>query len=290
MLMVRPWTSGDHVFVSYQNDDDRKTLLEINLTDALERGEKFVYFVEATPMDAVLGWFRDQRSDLEPILARGQFVIHSAERFAGVDGIIDSDRMVTELSQESDLAVRAGYTGLRVCTEMAWALYELSDSEHILEHEKRLGDLLAAGDLRGLRLVCQYDPRRLAARQLTPLRRAHAIALTAEQAQESLPLLRVYPLAGSTGLRFSGEIDRSNIVEFSAALESAIRDDQDFHLHLADVHYADVAAVRLLAQTASRLGNGCQLVLRSPGPLVRAILRIYGWDQLPSLRMLEGSR
>jgi hypothetical protein len=42
--------------------------------------------------------------------------------------------------------------------------------------------------------------------------------------------------------------------------------------------------------TAKKLRDGSRLVLLRPGQLVRAILRIYGWDRLPSLRILETDR
>lgn len=285
--MVRPWTAGEHVSVSYQNDNERTALLTINLTDALERGERFVYFVESSSTDDVVGWLSGQRLDVGPVLARKQFVVHSTERFVVTAGIFDSDRVIAMVQQESREAVRAGYTGVRVCSEMTWALRGLADLERLLGHEKRLDDLLAGGELHGFKLVCQYAQGRIPGRHLTTLQRAHPLALTAEQARQLSPLLRVDPLEGNAGLRLSGEVDKSNIVELSAALESAFRNDRDFHVCLADVHYVDVAAVRLLAQTARKQGNGYRFVLRSPGPLIRAILRIYGWDKLPSLHMLE---
>jgi anti-anti-sigma factor len=288
--MGRPWTADDHVCVSYQNDDQGKRLLALNLTAALERGEKFVYFAETGPAQDVLAWLRGQPLEVEPVLARGQLTVHPAHRLAEADGTLDSDRMVALVNHESEVAVRAGYTGVRICSEMAWTLRTRPSVGYLLEHERRLSGLLAGGELRWLRVVCLYDKRRIPAIQLSSLGEVHRIALTAEQAQQNRPLLRVVPLEDSAGLRLSGEIDRSNIAELSAALESALRDDEDLHLDLAGVRYADVAAVRLLVHTARRLRNGSRLVLLDPGPLVRAILRIYGWDQSPSLRIRETNR
>jgi hypothetical protein len=45
-----------------------------------------------------------------------------------------------------------------------------------------------------------------------------------------------WKLEGSAGLRLSGEVDKSNIAELSAALESAFRDDRNFQVHLAGNH------------------------------------------------------
>lgn len=286
--MVRPWTAGEHVCVSYQNHGERTALLMINLTDALERGERFVYFVDSGSTDDVVSWFADQRLEIGPVLAREQFVVRPTERFVAAAGGVDSDQVIAVLRQESEQAMRAGYTGTRVCREMAWALRGQADLARVTVHERWVAGVIASGELLGIRLVCQYARDDLPNGDLSALQGAHELSLTTEQAQRVSPLLRVDLLKAGAGLRLSGEVDRSNIVELAAALDSMFRDDQDFHVCLADVHYVDVAAVRLLAETARRLRDGYRLVLRSPGPLIRAILRIYGWDAVPSLQLAEG--
>jgi anti-anti-sigma factor len=286
--MVRPWTAGEHIFLSYQNHDERSALLTINFTDALESGKKFIYLAESSSADDVVAWLGDQGLDVGPVLAREQFVIHPAERFVSTTGTFDSDQVIALVTRESREATRAGYTGVRVCSEMAWALRAPANLDQVLAQERRLTDLLASGELTGLKLVCLYAHNHIPTSHLTALQRAHSHALTAAQAQHLSPLLRVDQLEGSAGLCLSGDVDKSNIAELSAALESAFRENRDFHVCLVDVHYVDVAAVRLLAQTARKVTNGYRFVLRSPGPLIRAILRIYGWDKLPSLQMSEG--
>lgn len=101
--------------------------------------------------------------------------------------------------------------------------------------------------------------------------------------------LSVLPLDRRAGLRLRGQVDASNRHELDAALRSAARSGRDLHLELADLSYADVPAVRLLVQAATRLPRGRQVILHEPGPVVRTILHVHGWDQLRSV-IVEGRR
>ncbi|MFB9909122.1 MEDS domain-containing protein [Allokutzneria oryzae] len=287
--MGRPWTAVNHLCLSYRDEDECRTLLAINLLVALERGEKVVFFSCDTSVDVIHTWLRGVVDEVELLVARGQVAVRPANGFSTTNGKLDDEHLVELLLQESGTAARAGYTGLRVSMPRTCAPGDSLGWARLLEHEERLTELLVSGELARLTLACQYDQRLVPDRRLGELRQAHPIALTAEQAGRHQPLLRTDKLRGRTGLRLSGEINRSNLAELSAALESSIQDDNDLHLDLADLHYADVAAVRLLVQTADGLPEGRRIVLSSPGPIVKAILRIYDWDQLPTVRLLEGS-
>ena len=287
--MGRPWTASRHLCLSYRDEDEYRTLLTITLLAALEQGEKVIYISGDVPVDVVHGLLRDAYQGIEPLIARGQLLIRQGNGFCGVNWASDDEGVVDLLDRESAVAARAGYTGLRVSvTRTHLPRDDLLGWQRLLEHEERFTRLLANGDPAGLTLTCQYDQRLVPEHRLGALRQAHPVALTAEQAGRRQPLLHTDTLPGQPGLRLSGEINRSNLVELSTALESSFRDDRDVHLDLAGLHYADVAAVRLLAQTARRLRKGCHFVLYHPGPIISAILRIYGWDRLPALRLVEG--
>jgi anti-anti-sigma factor len=160
--------------------------------------------------------------------------------------------------------------------------------ERLVAYERKVSTLLTDGRLTGLALVCQFDQRRFPHQALRKLREAHPIVLTAQEAQRREPLLCIAPLEGQDGLRLTGEIDLSNFLEFSTALKSMFRPDRDFHLDLANLSYMDVTAVGLLVKTAATLADGRRFVLRSAAPTIRTTLRVFGWDEIPSLHLVEG--
>ncbi|WP_067469084.1 STAS domain-containing protein, partial [Actinomadura macra] len=135
-------------------------------------------------------------------------------------------------------------------------------------------------------LICHGDRIRLPAGRLGALRDGHAPALEASEVLRPGPLLQVEPLDGRTGLRLSGEADRSSLDRLEAALRGALRDGHDLHLDVRGLRYADVAAVRVLARVAEAMPAGGRLVLHAPGPVVQAILRSFAWDR--RLVMEEG--
>jgi anti-anti-sigma factor len=160
--------------------------------------------------------------------------------------------------------------------------------ERLLEYEEYVSRLLADGRLDALALVCHVDQRRFPDRVLRDLEQVHPFVLTAEQAQRQEPLLRIASLDSGAGLRLAGQVDVTNVRALATALDAVFRPDGDIHLDLAGVSFMDVAAVRLIAHAAARLDDGHLLVLRSPSLGVRAVLRVYRWDELPALRLVEG--
>jgi anti-anti-sigma factor len=152
-------------------------------------------------------------------------------------------------------------------------------------YERLLTVLMTGDELPRLALICQYDERRFADEHLRQLQQVHPIVLHAARATRRAPLLRLLPLEGRAGLRVEGEIDRSNAAQLAAALRSALRAGQDLHLDLEGLEFADISAVRMLAQAATSLPDGRRLVLRAPSPVLRRVLKVQGWDQLPTLQM-----
>lgn len=296
--MLRLWISRAHVCVFYRADEELRQLLSVQVVSALERGERFLYLTDdqtTTGAQPAIDRLTAAAPEFELVARRGQALVEKPDGLREPDGAFAPDRLAELLSGASAEALRDGYLGLRACADMTslTALPALSAAPagaataDLLDKERRLNRRLAEVQSVGLTLTCLYDLRWVPRPDISGLRPAHEVALTAEQALATEPLLRTAPLNGHAGLRVSGEIDRSNLPEFTTALASAFRPDEDFHLDLTDLHYAGVAAVRALADLADHLQRGHQLVVRNAGPIVRTILRAYGWDRLPALRLAE---
>lgn len=291
---------GDHLCISYRDEDENRRLTAAHLATALERGHRIAYIVDSRSRQTVLHWL-EAEAPVAPasLLTRGQLVLRSVDEFAFTGGGFDPDRMVSSLAEESARAGRAGYAGLRVCAGTDWAVRGQPGCDRLVQYERQVSRLLTEGRLSGLALVCQFDQRRFPHQTLRRLREAHPIAMDARQAQQRRPLLSVAPLADRAGLRLSGEVDLSNVREFATAVQAAVEAEaaagngarpprRDLHLDLADVSYLDVTAVGLLVRTAATLTDGRRLVLGSPGPTIRTTLRMLGWDELPALCLVDG--
>jgi anti-anti-sigma factor len=85
-------------------------------------------------------------------------------------------------------------------------------------------------------------------------------------------------------LIISGEIDMSNVQDLvEAATELA--ESRGLRLRMEGVSFIDSTGIRGLLRIAEMTGG--ELVLVSPHPAVRKVLRVLGLDATPPLRIVE---
>jgi hypothetical protein len=72
-------------------------------------------------------------------------------------GIFDPERMISLLESKVAEALSEGYTGLRVSSEMSWALRKHPGSQHMVAFESELDAFLRSSPCV---FLCQYDERR----------------------------------------------------------------------------------------------------------------------------------
>jgi anti-sigma B factor antagonist len=98
--------------------------------------------------------------------------------------------------------------------------------------------------------------------------------------------------ADGRALILTGEIDMSNVQDLvDAATELAedralrLREDRALRLRMEGVSFIDSTGIRGLLRIAEMTGG--ELVLVSPHPAVRKVLRVLGLDATPPLRIVE---
>lgn len=101
-------------------------------------------------------------------------------------------------------------------------------------------------------------------------------------------LLQIETIDG--GLRIRGEIDLSNIDRFSTEVHAAARPGTELVLDLTECHYLGSEGIGVLIQAwkVVREGDG-RLILRSPGPTLRKVLELAGFEKFPQLDMGKGA-
>ncbi|MGH2590996.1 MAG: STAS domain-containing protein [Actinomycetota bacterium] len=85
-------------------------------------------------------------------------------------------------------------------------------------------------------------------------------------------------------LVLSGEIDMSNVQELVDAA-SELAEHRGLRLRMEGVSFIDSTGIRGLLRIAEMTGG--ELVLVSPHPAVRKVLRVLGLDATPPLRIVE---
>jgi anti-anti-sigma factor len=83
-----------------------------------------------------------------------------------------------------------------------------------------------------------------------------------------------------------GEEDRVTSGRRRPALSSALQAEQDVHVELQDLAFADSSLMVDLALLARRLrAQGRELLLYRPQPHVRRLIEIMGIDRLPAVAL-----
>lgn len=154
IAQLRP---GDHACQLYATEDEHRAVLTPFMQHGLERGERVLYVADFHTAAEIQSYLRDTGLDVETYLTRDQLRLVSPADTYLHGGEFDPQEMIARLQTETELALRDGYTALRVTGEMTWALRGLPGSDRLLEYEIALERFFA--DAQAL-AICQYDRRR----------------------------------------------------------------------------------------------------------------------------------
>jgi anti-anti-sigma factor len=84
------------------------------------------------------------------------------------------------------------------------------------------------------------------------------------------------------GLRFSGEIDATNVDVVTDTL-AAHQNGGDLHVDLSRLLFCDVSGIRALVAHAEALEGKHRLVLHGLPEPIEKVLNVVGWSELPGL-------
>src|SRR6266540_3715016 len=250
--------AGDHACVTFSDGEERLDIVAAFVLDGLRRG---------LPVDRAA--------------RHGQLtVLRSSEVFLA-GGRFAADRTLAALSAHIDQAERQGYDGLRVASDMGWALGPVSGVERLMDYEGQVGRLLAD---RRATAVCQYDRNGFDPVSLAGVTAAHPRTVAAVVYHED-PVVRICRQHVPPGVRLAGELDGSRIEPLRQALAEALRLDGNVHLNMAQLRFIDAAAGGVIAQAALSLPPARRLIVVCR-PLARKVMLAQRADEIPQLRLV----
>jgi DNA-binding CsgD family transcriptional regulator len=165
---------GDHACCFYETAEKHRAVLTPFLRQGLDRGEKVVYILDISTVEAVLAYLRGDGLDVEPYLDRGQMVFLTRDETYQQEGVFDPDTMIPLLQAQTDQALAEGYPALRITGEMGWTLRGLPGSERLIEYEAKLNGFFPGAKCIGL---CQYDWRAFGPQLIMDVLSTHAVAV-----------------------------------------------------------------------------------------------------------------
>jgi anti-anti-sigma factor len=99
--------------------------------------------------------------------------------------------------------------------------------------------------------------------------------------------LVVSPTASPAGVSFAGEIDASNSHAVSRSIASAVTPGKDVHVDVTQLLFCDISGIRAFVSVAETLPEGRRLLLHGMPSLLETVIRVVGWNRIPSLVVCE---
>jgi anti-anti-sigma regulatory factor len=278
---------GDHVCWAFDRDDDRLDGTASLVDDGLRAREKVLCLTATVDPGDLRRSLEARGVPVTLATEAGQLgVEHVAEVYL-VGSELEPDATVDLLGRLVALATGEGWAGLRVISDMAWALRREPDTERLVVYETNVNRLLLDGRVL---LVCMYDRRLFDDRDLHGVRCAHTTSAVAQGKDGWSAPLRVRRTSDPPGAEVVGEADLSNRGAMAAMLRTLVDDLREcvpqtdgppIVIDLSRLTFADTAAAGQLIRAGMLAPAGARLV--GCRPHIARLLALLGAEQVPSL-------
>lgn len=163
-----------HVCAFFGNRDDEYRVLAPFYRETLEWGEKLLHIV-----DERQGADHETRLEQHGINVcdcrqTGQLQIYGWTDTYLTNGAFDQQKMLIAIQNVIDAARSESYPRVRIMGNMGWVFDRDSDSDHIIEFEMLVNEVLAREKQPA---ICVYDLNRMTGAMMMDVMRAHPLTL-----------------------------------------------------------------------------------------------------------------
>jgi hypothetical protein len=169
---------GCHVCLIFDSEAQRDAIVPEYLAAGLRQGELVRYWADETTPEVVRSWLSEAGVDAPDASESGPLLVARADGVYCPDGRFEPQRVIDKMAPGYDRARTAGFTGVRTCGEMTWALRGIPGSERLMEYEALLGTVSHAFPHVGM---CQYDARRFDGATLFRVLQVHPFVVAGGQ-------------------------------------------------------------------------------------------------------------
>jgi anti-anti-sigma factor len=285
-----PWGAGTHGCCVYATEEQRLAAAADFFQMGAAHNERLLYLADLDrgSLDGVVRALDDAGFHARWSQAGGQLTVRSTDDSYLEGGTFDGNRVKDVLRRETEEALATGYRGLRVVGEMTWArrgTVTPATPATLAAYESEVNELFGDATLTAL---CQYDRGAFSDDTLDAVVAPHRLVTSGAGGDDGFTASR-----GDHGrVRVTGEVDfadahllRAFLRGCVAATASGADDGGDLDVDIAEVSFLDIAGLRALVETAQDLGSSRALAIRGARPLVRRVLELTGWDDMPNLRV-----
>lgn len=185
LMTLKDLKLGDHICCLYESDHEQRATLRSFMQQGWERGEKIIHIMDelASPVAAISPGLKRRGGPTRGETEKEQFVVLTAQDAYLRGGVFNPDEMLSFFRDETDLALEEGYSGLRVASEMTWALRKRPGSEELIEFESRLDAYLPHSKCMAM---CRWDLNRFSPILLLYAITTHPIVMIGEEVYDNV--------------------------------------------------------------------------------------------------------
>jgi ABC-type transporter Mla MlaB component len=254
---------GDHVCLLYDTVDDQLSAVARYASTGFGSHQQVVYLTDAEKsFDGVAQMLRRKGIEVADALTSGQLKMIRAPEVYLDGGRFDASAALEALPRWIADARDAGFTGLRLATDMGWAQLPLTDLDQLSWYEAQVSGVLADGYAMGL--CCYPDlgeaPQKVGTAHPSTV---YGTVYAADLDGTWTPQLRVLISRDPVRLYLAGEVDLSNRDSLPPVLDRLLRQSdpaEPLQIDFSRVTFADVATMRLLVRAAQDWPCGLTLI------------------------------
>ncbi len=169
---------GDHVCLLYASLDEQMTAVAPFLRVGLNRNEVCVFAGDGAMCEALKVRLASLDVAVEDEIASGRLRLLDPDTVYLSTGTFHPEETLAMLRDLIKSASAAGYSGVRTAGDMSWIIHGPPGSEHVLDYESQVNELLCEHPFVGM---CQYDLSRCRAGFMRDVLRAHPIAVLGDK-------------------------------------------------------------------------------------------------------------
>jgi anti-anti-sigma factor len=266
---------GSHACWSYRSDGAHRQFLAEYFTAGIDANERLVYLAPPAQLRTAAATFTEAGLDVGTLIVQGRLVMGDVTAAYLSGGALEADIRLAGHALIVEQALRDGFDGLRVCSEIAPLLGADGVRDDWYPYELR-ADVLIAG-LPSI-VVCACDQRETEPQVISDLAAVHSLRGGAVGYPSPFVLH-----AGPDGLALSGEVDASSADRVRRWLIGVLEDMSEPVVDVTELEFIDAAGMWALLDSAHVHPDG--LVLHGTSPHFRRVWSVCGYDAIGSVHL-----
>ena len=171
--IIKQLRLGDHVALFYKSRAEQFSAIIPYIQEGLLQNERVLYIADDNSVPLILSKLEEAGIDVDGARRSNALQVATKHETYLRHGIFEPEQMLSDLQDEVEASMKAGFTGFRASGEMSWALDLPSALSRILEYEI----ILQAGFHQDFLAFCQYDETRFPEHIIRGMLKAHPLVI-----------------------------------------------------------------------------------------------------------------